>query len=151
MPDAQNHALQHSLTNTIPNLLFNLRASAARVVKPIATDSTHKLSAGGHNSAVDCHPIRSRSTNHGYKVAKAPLVSPPDLFHADVIAPASCAVVTVESTRTPRTTTFNSCSVHSLKTNIAETAKRYPGDAMARNTIRHKSTMSSVAVIVCNP
>ena len=54
MPDAQNHALQHSLTNTIPNLLFNLRASAARVVKPIATDSARELSAGSRDSAVGC-------------------------------------------------------------------------------------------------
>ena len=61
MHDVQNIALQHNLTNTIPDLLFNLRTSGTRVVKPIATDSTHKLSAGGHSSAVDCHPIRPRS------------------------------------------------------------------------------------------
>ena len=56
MPDVQNLALQHSLTNTIPALLFNLRATATRVMNPIATDSIHKLSAGGHSSAVDWHP-----------------------------------------------------------------------------------------------
>ena len=69
MPDVQNLALQHSLTITIPVLLFNLRASAARVVKPIATDSAHKLSAGGHDSTVGCHPVCPRSTNHSYRVA----------------------------------------------------------------------------------
>ena len=56
MPDVQNLALQHSLTNTIPVLLFNLRASATRVMNPISTDSIHKLSAGGHSSVVDWHP-----------------------------------------------------------------------------------------------
>ena len=69
MPDVQNLALQHSLTNTIPDLLFNLRASATRVMNPIATDSIHKLSAGGHSSAVDWHPVCPRnpfSRPHGY-------------------------------------------------------------------------------------
>ena len=56
MPDAQNLTLQHSLTITIPALLFNLRASATRVMNPISTDSIHKLPAGGHSSAVDWHP-----------------------------------------------------------------------------------------------
>ena len=56
MPDFQNLALQHSLTNTIPALLFNLRASATRVMNSISTDSIHKLSAGGHSSVVDWHP-----------------------------------------------------------------------------------------------
>ena len=56
MPDVQNLALQHSQTNTIPAVLFNLRASATRVMNPISTDSIHKLSAGGHSSAVDWHP-----------------------------------------------------------------------------------------------
>ena len=53
MPDVQHFALQHNLTNTIPDLFFNSRASATRVMNPIATESIHKLSAGGHNSAVD--------------------------------------------------------------------------------------------------
>ena len=56
MPDVQNLALQHSLTNTIPALLFNLRASATRVMNSISTDSIHQLSAGGHSNVVDWHP-----------------------------------------------------------------------------------------------
>ena len=46
-------------TNVLQPSIINTRAGAARVVKQIATDSAHKLSARGHNGTVGCLPISS--------------------------------------------------------------------------------------------